>query len=186
MTVEAVLRPRSVALVGASDDPAKTSSRPLRYLRQGGFAGPIYQISRRATVQGEPAWPSLEALPDRPDHAFILLPTDAALDAVAECVRLGIPAATVLASGFSESGTEGAEKEARLRSLVCGSATRLLGPSSLGLVNLAHGTVLTANAAFAEPDLPRGGLFVASQSGSMIGALASRGKARGIGFAGLV
>jgi len=186
MTVEAVLRPRSVALVGASDDPTKTASRPLRYLRQGGFAGPIYQVARRAIVQGEPAWPSLAALPDRPDHAFILLPTDAAVEAVADCVRLGIPAATVLASGFSESGAEGAEKEARLRALVRGSATRLLGPSSLGLVNLLHGTVLTANAAFAEPDLPRGGLFVASQSGSMIGALASRGKARGIGFAGLV
>ncbi len=101
-------------------------------------------------------------------------------------MELGIPAVTLLASGFSEEGPEGAAREARLRQMVKGSNTRLLGPSSLGVVNLHHRMVLTANAAFAEPDLPRGRVFVASQSGSMIGALASRGKARGLGFAGLV
>lgn len=175
-----------MAVVGASDDPSKTASRPLRYLRQGGFAGEVYPIARRDTVMGERAWPSLDALPARPDHAFVLLPTDAAIEAVADCVRLGIPAVTVLASGFSESGLDGAAREARLRDLLRGSATRMIGPSSLGLANLHRRVVLTANAAFAEPDLPRGGLFVASQSGSMIGALASRGKARGIGFACLV
>lgn len=181
-----LLTPDSVALVGASDDLTKTASRPLRFLRQGGFAGTIYPVARRATVLGETAWPNLDALPTRPDHAFILLPTDAAIDAVADCVRLGISTVTVLAGGFAEAGPEGAVKQDRLESLIRGSGTRLLGPSSLGMANLHHRLVLTANAAFAEPDLPLGGLFVASQSGSMIGALASRGKARGIGFACLV
>lgn len=184
--LEAVLAPRSVAIVGASDDPGKTAARPLRFLRQGGYAGRVYPVARRARVQGEPAWPELAALPERPDHAFILLPTEGAMEAVAECVRLGIPAATVLAGGFAESGAEGAAKEAALRALVRGSRTRLLGPNSLGLVNLHRDLVLTANAAFAEAGLPRGGVFVASQSGSLIGALASRGKARGLGFAALV
>ncbi len=182
----ALLRPASVALVGASDDLSKTASRPLRFLRQGGFAGPVYPVARRATVLGEQAWPSLAELPARPDHAFVLLPTDGAVGAVAECVRLGIPAVTVLAGGFAEAGPEGAARQVQLAALVRGTGTRLLGPSSLGIANLHHRMVLTANAAFAEPDLPRGGLFVASQSGSMIGALASRGKARGIGFACLV
>jgi acyl-CoA synthetase (NDP forming) len=67
-----------------------------------------------------------------------------------------------------------------------GSKTRLLGPNSIGLVNLHHRMILTANAAFVEPDLPRGGIFVASQSGSMLGAILSRGRQRGLGFAGLV
>lgn len=181
-----LLAPRSVALVGASDDLGKTASRPLRYMRAAGYGGMIYPVARRPTVLGEQAWPDLDTLPERPEHAFILLSTDLALAAVTDCVRLGIPAVTVLAGGFAETGPEGAEKEARLRTMVQGSTTRLLGPSSLGFVNLHHNLVLTANAAFAEPDLPRGGLFVASQSGSMIGALASRGKARGIGFACLV
>ncbi len=181
-----LLSPNSVALIGASDDLTKTASRPLRFLRQGGFAGTIYPVARRTTVLGETAWPTLDALPERPDHAFVLLPTDAAIDAVADCVRLGVPVVTILAGGFAEAGPQGAAKQARLVALVRGSGTRLLGPSSLGMANLHHRLVLTANAAFAEPDLPVGGLFVASQSGSMIGALASRGKTRGIGFACLV
>lgn len=183
---QALLTPRSIAVVGASDDPTKTASRPLRYLREGGFAGTVYPVARRDTVLGECAWPSLAALPERPDHAFVLLPTEGAMAAVADCARLRVPVVTVLAGGFSEAGPEGAAREAALRATLEGSGTRLLGPNSIGLANLNRRMVLTANAAFAEPELPRGGLFVASQSGSMIGALLSRGKARGIGFAGLV
>lgn len=182
-----LLRPRSIALVGASDDPGKTAGRPLRYLREAGFAGTIYPINpRRATVQSERAWPDLASLPAAPDHVFVLTPTASVVDTVRECVRLGVGVVTVLASGFSESGPAGEQREAALRGIVQGSGTRLLGPSSLGVANPAAGLVLTANAAFSEPMLPGGRVFVASHSGSMIGALLSRGNARGIGFAGLV
>lgn len=93
---------------------------------------------------------------------------------------------TILASGFSESGPEGVQREEALRQISRETGIRILGPSSLGVVNPHTGLVLTANAAFAEPDIPPGKVFVASHSGSMIGALVSRGKARGVGFAGLV
>lgn len=182
-----LLQPASIALVGTSDDPGKTSGRPLLFLRRAGFAGRLYPINpRRATVQGERAWPGLERLPEVPEHVFVLTPTDSVLPTVAECARLGVPVVTILASGFSESGPDGVAREQALRDLVRKTGIRVLGPSSLGLVRPASGLVLTANAAFAEPDMPQGGLFVASHSGSMIGALVSRGKARGVGFAGLV
>ena len=184
---DALLRPRSVALVGVSDDVAKTAARPLRFLRRAGYAGSVYSVNpTRATVQGEPAFPSLSALPERPDHAFILTGTDAAIAALEECGRLGVPVATILAGGFSESGPDGAERERRLREIGWSYGVRVLGPSSIGVVNVHEKLVLTANAAFAEPDLPAGGVFVGSHSGSLIGALVSRGKARGVGFAGLV
>ncbi|WP_043837891.1 acetate--CoA ligase family protein [Muricoccus aerilatus] len=182
----ALLSPRSIAVVGASDDVTKTASRPFRFLRAGGYEGAIYPVARRDTVMGERAFPSLSALPERPDHAFVLLPTDGAMEAVAECARLGVPAVTVLAGGFSETGPEGAAREEALRESLRGSGTRLLGPNSIGLANLHHRMVLTANAAFTERDLPVGGAFAASQSGSMIGAILSRGRQRGLGFAGLV
>ncbi|MGX9425920.1 acetate--CoA ligase family protein [Bradyrhizobium sp. LeoA1S1] len=185
--VQPLLAPRSIALVGASDDSTKTSSRPLRYLRQAGYEGTIYPINpRRAQIAGEQAWPSLSELPAVPDHAFILTPTEQALEAVEECARLGVPVATILATGFSEDRNAGPARVARLKSLCRDSRLRILGPSSLGAINLHHRTILTANAAFAEPDLPVGGTFVASHSGSMLGGLISRGKARGVGFAGLV
>lgn len=183
----ALLAPRSIALLGASDDTAKTASRPQQFLRRAGFAGAVYPVNpSRSTVLGEPAWPSLAALPEVPEHVFVLSGTHTVLPAVAECVRLGVAVVTVLASGFSESGPEGLARERELRALVRGSGTRLLGPSSIGIVHPGNGLVLTANAAFAEPELPAGRVFVASHSGSMIGALVSRGKARGVGFAGLV
>ena len=184
---QALLHPRSVALVGASDDVSKTSGRPLQFLRRAGFKGAVYPVNPgRTSVQGETAWPDLASLPETPDHVFILTATESVIPMAAECARLGVKVVTVLASGFSEAGAQGAAREDVLRQLCRDTGIRLLGPSSLGVVNPATGLVLTANAAFAEPDLPGGKVFVASHSGSMIGALVSRGKARGVGFAGLV
>lgn len=184
---QALLAPRSIALVGASDDVSKTSARPLQYLRRAGYAGKIYPINpRRPIVLGETAWPSLAELPEVPDHAFILTPTEDAVEAAAECGRLGVPVATILASGFSEGGEAGHKLVARLQKICAETGLRILGPSSLGAISLHQKTIITANAAFAEPDLPRGGIFVASHSGSLLGGLISRGKVRNIGFAGLV
>jgi acyl-CoA synthetase (NDP forming) len=185
--VREVLNPASVAIVGASDDPTKTTGRPLRFLRAAGFKGRVYPVNpNRDTVQGERAWPGIEALPETPEHAYIVAPTESALQAVESCGKRGVRVATVLADGFSEAGAQGKLREARLREIVADTGIRVIGPSSLGVVNVRQGLMLTANAVFAEPDLPHGSIFVASQSGTMIGSIVSRGKARGIGFAGLV
>lgn len=184
---QALLRPVRLALVGVSDDPTKISGRPLQFLRAAGFGGEVFIINpARATVQGEKAYASLDALPALPDHVFILTSGDKALDSLEECGRLGIPVATILSAGFSEAGEKGAGNQRRLLEILATRRTRVLGPSSIGLANLHHGLTLTANAAFAEPNLPRGGIFVGSHSGSLIGALVAHGKTKGIGFAGLV
>jgi acyl-CoA synthetase (NDP forming) len=184
---QVLLAPQSVAIIGQSNDAAKTAGRPLKYLRQAGYAGRIYPINpRRDEVLGERAWPSLADLPEVPEHAYIVASTDATMAAIEECGRIGVPVVTALANGFSETGAEGTVREARIRQLLKDSGTRLVGPSSLGVVDLRHKTFLTANAAFDEPDLPVGRIFAASHSGGMIGTFLSRGKARGIHFAGLV
>ena len=182
-----LLAPLSVAIVGQSNDAAKTAGRPLKYLRQAGYAGRVYPVNgRRDTVLGERAWPSLTALPEVPEHAYIVTGTDAAVEAVQECGRLGVKVATVLADGFTEAGPAGLARVAQLRDVVDRTGLRIVGPSSLGVVNLRAQVMLTANAAFDEHPLPAGRIFAASHSGGMIGALLSRGLARGIGFAGLV
>ena len=184
---DALFAPRSVAIVGQSDDASKTAGRPLKFLRQLGYAGRIYPINpRRDTVLGERAWPSLAALPEAPEHAYIVTQTEAAVAAVEECGRLGVKIATVLADGFAETGAVGMAREARLRAVCATTGIRIVGPSSLGVVDLRTKSMMTANAAFDEKDLPVGRIFAASHSGSLIGALLTRGKARGIGFAGLV
>jgi acyl-CoA synthetase (NDP forming) len=182
-----LLSPRSVAIVGQSNDPTKAGGRPLKFLRQLGYAGRIYPINaRRDEVLGERAYRSLAVLPEVPEHVYIVTPTDAAVEAVEECGRLGVRVATVLADGFAEAGPAGLAREARLRAVVARTGLRLVGPSSLGVVNLREGVMLTANAALDEKELPAGRIFAGSHSGTMIGALLTRGKARGIGFAGAV
>jgi acetate---CoA ligase (ADP-forming) len=184
---DALFSPRSVAIVGQSDDAAKAAGRPLKFLRRIGYAGRVYPINpRRETVLGERAWPSLAALPEPPDHAYIVTPTEAAVAAVEECGALGVKVATVLADGFAEAGAEGIARETRLRETCARTGIRIVGPSSLGVVDLRTRVMLTANAAFDEKEFPLGRVFAASHSGSMIGALMSRGKARGTGFAGFV
>jgi acyl-CoA synthetase (NDP forming) len=184
---KALFSPSSIAIVGQSDDSDKTTGRPLKYLRQAGFVGRIYPVNpRRETVLGERAYPALAALPEVPEHVYIVTATEAAVEAAAECGRLGVTVATVLANGFSEAGPAGAAREANLRDICAQTGLRIVGPSSLGVVDLRHRSFITANAAFDEKDLPAGRIFAASQSGTMIGALLSRGKARAIHFAGLV
>jgi len=184
---DALMSPRSVALIGQSNDAAKTAGRPLKFLRQAGYGGRVYPVNaRRDEVLGERAWPSVDALPETPEHAYIVTPADAVMEAIEACGRRGVAVATVLTDGFAEAGPAGVARERRLREIVAATGMRIVGPSSLGVVNLRNGTLLTANAAFDEPDLPAGRIFAASHSGGMIGTLLSRGRACGIGFAGMV
>src|SRR5260370_5058623 len=176
---QVLLAPRSVAIVGQSNDAGNPTGRPLKYLRQAGYAGRIYPVNgRRDTVLGERAWPSLAALPEVPEHAYIVTGTEAAVEAVQECGRLGVKVATVLADGFTEAGPAGLARVAQLRDVVAGTGLRIVGPSSLGVVNLRAKVMRTANAAFYEHPLPTGRIFAASHSGGMIRALLARGLAR--------
>ncbi|HMA70016.1 MAG TPA: acetate--CoA ligase family protein [Xanthobacteraceae bacterium] len=184
---DVLFSPRSVAVIGQSNDPGKTAGRPLKFLRQAGYAGRVYPINvRRREVLGERAWPSLDALPEVPEHAYVVAPIDGAMEAIEACGCAGVAVATVLTDGFAEAGEAGRSREMRLREIVKTTGMRIVGPSSLGIVNLRNGTLLTANAAFDEPDLPTGRIFAASHSGGMIGTFLSRGRTCGIGFSGLV
>ncbi|HZF77744.1 MAG TPA: acetate--CoA ligase family protein [Acetobacteraceae bacterium] len=187
MIAEALLAPRRIALVGASADAARLTARPLRYLRRHGFAGEVFPVNPRAeAVLGERAFASLDDIPGDIDFAYILLGTDQAEAQVQACAARGIPVACVLADGFSEAGPEGAARQARLVAAARAGGVRLLGPNSMGVANLHARMALTTNAAFEAESLTPGRLALVSQSGSMMGALLSRGAARGIGFALLV
>ena len=119
----ALLAPRSIAIVGQSDDAGRTAGRPLKYLRATGFPGTIYPVNpRRETVLGERAWPSLEALPEVPDHAYVLTATESAIEAVEQCARVGVPVATILADGFAAADEIGRARTARLATRPRGGA----------------------------------------------------------------
>jgi acyl-CoA synthetase (NDP forming) len=183
----ALFAPRGIALFGASGDPAKNTARPQRFLRKHGYAGLIAPINRtRREVLGEPAYPNLAAAPGDIDQAFIMVPSEDVLAACDECFARRVPVVTIFTDGFGETGATGRKAQARLVAAARAAGTRLLGPNSIGLVSTSPATALTVNASLELEQLPEGPLGVVSQSGSLIGALLSRGAARGIGFSRLV
>ena len=184
---EALFAPRRIALVGASADVTKTTSRPQRFLRKHGFSGEILPINpSRREILGEVAHASLDAVPGDIDHAYILLNGRGAVDALAACGRRGVTVASILAGGFADAGAAGASMQDDLVRIVRDTGIRLVGPNSIGTVSTDPPVALTANAAFAVEHLRKGRWAVVSQSGSLIGALLSRADARGIGFSRLI
>jgi len=112
-----VLNPKSVAVIGASENENKIGGRPLLYLARHGFKGRVYPINpKRAEIQGFKAYPSLADLPDVPEAAIVALAGDAAIAAVEQCAQLGVKTAVVMSSGFGETdAVAGKAKEARMR-----------------------------------------------------------------------
>ena len=103
-----LIKPQSVAIIGASSNPNKTSGRPLRYLRQDGFHGEIWPVNPgREQIDGTPCYNSIKDLPGTPDVGVIMLGPKATQAAVAELSDTGCGAAIVVGSGYAEIGSEG-------------------------------------------------------------------------------
>lgn len=180
-----LLSPRRVAVIGASADPAKTAGRPVAYLRKHGFAGDIHPVNPKAERIGDlPCYPDIASLPEVPDVGIVLLGAERAHQAVRDLAARGCAAAIVLASGYTETGEEGARRQKQL--IEAAGPMRILGPNTIGLVNLTDGIVLSATGALEMDQFPVGGIGVVSQSGGILGALLSRAAARGIGLSKLI
>ncbi len=185
----ALFRPRSVALVGATADPAKNNSRAQRLLAKAGYRGRVVPINpSRPEVMGVPAFARLQDAPGPIDHAFIMVPAAAVPAAIEGCAAAGVRAATIFSAGFAEVGAEGAALQRRIVDVARAGGLRVLGPNCLGLFNVTDGVPLSVNAALeADVAIMRPGpVSIVSQSGSMMGAVMSRLAARGMGFAKLV
>jgi len=184
---QALFCPSSVALVGASPDQSRLASRPQRVLRRHGYTGAIVPINPRyVDICGDKAFPSLRAVPDKIDHAFVMVPASAVPGVIADCCAAQVKVATLFTAGFAETGDEGKRRQDRMLATARAAGLRLIGPNCLGIVNVTGAVTLSANAAFEHEELHRGGLSVVSQSGSMLGGIVTRAQERGLGFSKLV
>lgn len=184
---EAFLRPRSVALVGASPDPKKNNSRPQRFLKRYGYSGRVFPINpSRGEILGEQAYPDLKSAPGPIDHAFIMVPAAAVPGVIDQCCELRIPVATIFSAGFAELGEEGLARQRNMVAKARAAGVRLLGPNCMGLINVHDRIPLSVNAVIEREDAVPGALSLISQSGSMTGSIMSRAQARGLGFSKLI
>lgn len=181
--LDALFRPRSVAILGASDDPTRVSGRPLRYLKEGGFAGGLYPVNpNRETVQGVKAYASLADVPEVPDVALLAVPASMTEKAVADCVEKGVKAAVIFSAGYAESGDEGLAIQNRILQAARAGGMRLLGPNCLGVFNPNLGFFGTFTQSL-DKEMPHGGsLGIVSQSGAYGSHIAYLARQRGIGI----
>lgn len=183
--IDRLFHPRSVAIIGASSDPAKLTGRPLAYLQRHGFAGDIYPVNPRLDRIGDLAcYADVKALPATPDVALVLLGADRVEASVRELAEIGTTAAIILASGFGEAGEDGIRRQQDL--IKAAGPMRLLGPNTIGMINVNEKIMLSASGAMEMADFPIGKIALVSQSGGILGSLLSRGVNRGIGFSKLV
>jgi acetate---CoA ligase (ADP-forming) len=171
--VARLLKPRAVAIVGASDDPRSIGGNVLANLKRAGFAGELHLVSRtRAEIGGHPCVASIDELPEGLDAIVLNLPQEAVLEAVAACGRRRVNAAVVFASGFAEAGPEGRALQERLAALARESGVLVSGPNCLGIVNYVDGIPLTFGEYQPMPAAgAAAGVAVIAQSGAIANAI---------------
>jgi acyl-CoA synthetase (NDP forming) len=184
---KALFSPESIALIGASGDANKHTSLPQRYLRKHGYTGKIFPVNpSHREIFGEVAYPSADLIPQRVDHAFIMLPAKLVPEAVSQCAANGVRCATILSAGFAETGDAGRSLQEDVFERARRTGMRILGPNCLGIINTNQGVAISANEALETPKLLMGHISLLSQSGSLLGSLLSRGQSRGLSFAKMV
>jgi acyl-CoA synthetase (NDP forming) len=163
--LEAVLAPRSVAIVGASDDVVKWGGSALKNIMAGGFEGAIYPIHPKGgEFFGLPVYPSLADTPEPPDMALLAVGAARVPDMVAECGARGVRSAVAIAAGFAETGEAGEDAERTLAQTADEAGVTLIGPNCMGII--ANATSLHATGFIALHPRP-GKLAIVSQSGNL-------------------
>lgn len=179
-----LFRPRSVAVVGASDRAGSVGSAVMRNLLDGGFPGPIYPVHRtRESVHGVHAYPELYRLPQTPDLAVICTPAHQVPEVVSHAGARGTRAAVVLAQGIRNAvDSRGRALEQQMLDAARRHVLRILGPNSLGLCIPGIGL----NASFASARARTGDLALVSQSGVLTSAIVEHAATGSVGFSAVV
>lgn len=173
--LHALFHPRAVAVIGASDDATKHGYIVLTNIRNTGFKGGIYGISRRVKqVDGIPCFADIGAVPEQVDTAFLAVPAEAAVQAVRDCARAGLKAVIVGSAGYAESlDAAGAERQQELQGIAAEAGLRIVGPNCNGIYNAHYPVSVGFNTSHAKRQAA-GGISIFSHSGALFDAMAGR------------
>jgi acyl-CoA synthetase (NDP forming) len=180
LPVDALLRPRAIALVGVSPKGG-AGANILKSGERFGFEIPIWPVNLRyAEIAGHRSYKSLRELPQRPDCVVVSVAADSVLDVISEAAAASIPAAYVISEGFADSANdEGRARQARLVAVARNAKIALAGPNCMGVASLNYR--FAATMADIPADAPSGGISLVSQSGGLMNSFAELANNRGIG-----
>jgi acyl-CoA synthetase (NDP forming) len=172
--LDPLLQPRSIAMVGASNNPGRIGGMPLDLLRHFGYAGQVYPVNPKyEEVFGYTCYPDIESLPQAPDLVVLAISAEEVTPMLERCHAKGIPAALVYAAGFAEAGAAGAALQERLEAFARRTGMVVAGPNCMGFANLN----LQAYTAFASvfravpPQAEPGRASIITQSGNVCSAV---------------
>ncbi len=177
--LNAMLAPRTVAVIGATETPGSVGRTLMENLTRGGFPGAVYPINpKRDTVLGTKAYPNIGAVPEKVDLAVIVTPAPTVPGLVRECTQAGVPGAVIISAGFKEIGPAGAELEKQILAEARRSNMRILGPNCLGVMRPHAALNATFSAGMARP----GSVGFISQSGALCTAILDWSFRENVGF----
>jgi acetyltransferase len=181
--LDAIFRPETVAVIGASDRPGSVGRTIMWNLISNPFGGTIYPVNaRRQNILGIKAYPSVSEVPERVDLAVIAAPAPTVPGIIRECVEAGVEGAIIISAGFRETGPEGAELEWQVLEEARRGRMRIIGPNCLGVMKPPTGLNATFAGAIARP----GNVAFLSQSGALLTAILDQSFMENIGFSALV
>lgn len=181
-SLETVLNPRSIGIIGASEVPGKAAERRTRSLIQGGYAGDIFLVNpKRSELFGRKAYPSITAIEGQVDLTMIVVPPRFLLDAVKDSIRMGARGIIIITAGLGESGEEGKQIEAEIVQAAARAGTAIIGPNCSGMYS--GGASLNM---LGIPGIQKGSIAVLAQSGNVIDSLTNYAKMKGHGFSKII
>ena len=180
--LDALLRPRSIAIAGVSDNPAKLGSLPLSFLRKFGYDGELYPIHPKLDeVQGIKCHRSLASVGRPIDVVIVAIGAERVPALLENCERDQVGCALVLSSNYAEAGAEGERAQHDLVDLAHRKGIRVVGPNSVGVVNLWHKSVASISQVFDRTDLEPGPIAFVTQSGAVGTAITALAREQGLG-----
>ncbi|WP_375262997.1 acetate--CoA ligase family protein [Palleronia sp.] len=185
--IDGLIAPKSVAVIGASDDPTRIGGRPIAAMLKAGYEGRILPVNpKRETVQGLDCYASVEDLPGAPEAALIAVPARLVPPAIEALGRKGCKAVTLFSAGFAETGEAGEAAQRDLVALAAEHGMRLLGPNTLGVFNVGIGYYGTFSSSLDTGFPTLGNIGIASQSGAFGAHLGALARDRGLGCSVLI
>ncbi len=187
-SLQPVFVPQSVAVVGASSDPDRIGGRLLRFLLEAKFEGTIYPVNKSgaAEIQGLPAFASVRDIPANVDQAVIVVPAPGVESAVSESIAKGVKCVVVLTSGFAELGEEGRIAQDKIVAMCHQAGVRMLGPNSLGLLNVDTRYFATFSTVLYGLQPCSGVISLATQSGAFGSCAYGMATLRGLGLSKII